>query len=190
MSTIQTPRLQIRLLTKRDASDLYEAVVETIEQLLPWMSWAELYKTGGVEVAEKFIENVSVEAREAQKATEWHFGLWKQEKLVGVVALMRFDRTTQSIEIGYWCRASEQRKGFITEAVNALTRFALESLSARRVTLICREENLKSAAVAERLQFKLNQIGPYDGDILPNVRYRFYCCSCCSELPDLEVRFA
>ena len=187
MSTIQTPRLQIRLLTKRDASDLYEAVVETIEQLLPWMSWAESYRTGGVEVAEKFIENAFLDA---QKESEWHFGLWAQEKLIGVVALMRFDRHNQSIEIGYWCRTSEQKKGFVTEAVNALTRFACENLAVKRVILVCRNENVKSAAVAERLQFILEQVGPYEGDTNPQATYRFYVHEKNREMPALIVSWA
>lgn len=184
MSTIQTPRLKVRLLEKRDAVKLCEAVIETMDQLLPWMSWAESYKMGGVSVAKKFIKKTNLEAR---RGDGWHFGIWNHDRFIGVAALMKFDRFNREVEVGYWCRTSEQKKGFITEAINALTRFALEHLLVQRVVLICRDENVKSAAVAERLQFKLEQIGPYEGDLLPGAQYRFYCCSCCNDLPELAV---
>jgi ribosomal-protein-alanine N-acetyltransferase len=46
-------------------------------------------------------------------------------------------------------------KGFITEAVNAVTRYAFQVLGARRVEIRCDSENTKSANVPHRLGYEL-----------------------------------
>ena len=58
-------------------------------------------------------------------------------------------------EIGYWCRTSYAGKGYITEAVNAITAFAFDVLGARRVEIRCDALNLRSRRVAERCGFPL-----------------------------------
>jgi len=66
--------------------------------------------------------------------------------------------TTPKTEIGYWARASSGRKGLITEAVMALTDYAVSHIGAVRVEIITDEENLPSRRVAERCQFTLEGI--------------------------------
>ncbi|MNO00173.1 ribosomal-protein-L7/L12-serine acetyltransferase [compost metagenome] len=46
----------------------------------------------------------------------------------------------------------------MTEAVNAITDFAVRELEANRIEIRCSGRNVKSAAVAERAGFKLDGI--------------------------------
>jgi RimJ/RimL family protein N-acetyltransferase len=58
-------------------------------------------------------------------------------------------------EIGYWIRASEQGKGYVIEAVNALTAFCFDKLNANRVEIRMDDKNERSWRVAERCGFTL-----------------------------------
>ncbi len=57
-------------------------------------------------------------------------------------------------EIGYWLRATAEGHGYMTEAAQLLTNFALDMLKAQRVEIRCDERNQRSASVARRLGFK------------------------------------
>ncbi len=69
---------------------------------------------------------------------------------VGNSGLHRIDWDVPRFEIGYWVRTSLQGQGYITEAVNGITKFAFELLGAERMEIRCDARNERSAAVARR----------------------------------------
>jgi RimJ/RimL family protein N-acetyltransferase len=74
---------------------------------------------------------------------------------VGATGLHRMDWSVPRFEIGYWIRRSFEGKGYVSEAVRALTRLAFEALGAERVEIHCGHRNLHSQRVAERCGFVL-----------------------------------
>jgi RimJ/RimL family protein N-acetyltransferase len=74
-------------------------------------------------------------------------------RLLGGSGLHRIDWTIRRFEIGYWLRESAVGHGYVTEAVQVLTRFAFEHLSANRVEIRMDTRNTRSRAVPERLGF-------------------------------------
>jgi RimJ/RimL family protein N-acetyltransferase len=60
-----------------------------------------------------------------------------------------------SFEIGYWCRTRFEGRGYITEAVRAISRFAFNELGARRLEIRCDARNERSARVAQRAGYQL-----------------------------------
>jgi len=58
-------------------------------------------------------------------------------------------------EIGYWCRASMQGRGYTTEAVKALTALAFQTMGANRVEIRCDSRNQRSRRVAELAGYRL-----------------------------------
>jgi len=65
------------------------------------------------------------------------------------------DWNIPSAAMGYWSRVSEQRKGYIQEAVAAVTLYGFKQLGLRRIVLLCQDENVASIGVAEKLGFTL-----------------------------------
>ena len=59
-----------------------------------------------------------------------------------------------SCEIGSWCRARFQGKGYVTEATGGIADYAVREMGARRVTILCDAANEKSVAVARRVGFR------------------------------------
>jgi RimJ/RimL family protein N-acetyltransferase len=74
-------------------------------------------------------------------------------RLLGGSGLTRIDWNIRRFEIGYWLRESEVGQGYVTEAVQVLTRFAFEQLQANRVQIRMNPRNARSRAVPERLGF-------------------------------------
>jgi len=153
-----TPRLVLRSFTPEDAPALHEALVESLPRLreylwfLPWIA------------EEQTLQSAEVRCRNAQAAFENHADLaWlafdrSTQRVVGSAGLHRTDWTLPRTEVGYWIRSSEAGKGYATEAVNALTTWALDTLHAVRVELLTDELNAGSRAVAQRCGFTLEGV--------------------------------
>ncbi|MBN2267561.1 MAG: GNAT family N-acetyltransferase [Candidatus Babeliaceae bacterium] len=149
---IKTPRLFMRQLTIGDGYKLNEAVVETVDSLEQWVHWVRRDSLPSVIESEETARRFHADFILGSRVT---CGLFVGDNLVGVVGFVAFDWNIPSAEIGYWCRSTTQGNGYITEAVNALTRYAFDVIGIKRLLIICDSENSKSAAVAERLGYKL-----------------------------------
>ncbi|WP_220183925.1 GNAT family N-acetyltransferase [Thermoactinomyces mirandus] len=153
--SFETERLWIRLPLPGDGELVYEAMLETMDQLKQWMPWAQ---------SPPSREKTEINVRQAHckflEKTDLRFHLFdrKTKVFIGSSGLHRIDWSVPKFEIGYWCRKSYMGQGYITEAVRGLTVFAFEILKANRVEIRCDQRNVRSRKVAERLGFKLEGI--------------------------------
>ena len=83
--------------------------------------------------------------------------LWRKSDgmYVGGSGLHRMDWSVPCFEIGYWVRVSLEGQGYISEAVNGITQFAFNQLSAERLEIRCDARNTRSASVAQRAGYTL-----------------------------------
>lgn len=156
--SFETPRLHLRPFSEADAPQLHEALVETITQLrenlwfLPWVAEPQT------------LQSAEARCRKAQDDVRLRLDLpylvfdQRTGRLVASVGLHRTDWAVPKTEVGYWVRTSDVGKGYATEAVNALTTWALNTLGAKRVELVTDERNTASRAVALRCGFALERI--------------------------------
>lgn len=79
-------------------------------------------------------------------------------QLVGSSGLHRINWDVRAFEIGYWIRTSRAGQGLMTEAVNGITRFAIDHLDANRIEIRCSSLNLSSSRLAERAGFTLEGV--------------------------------
>ena len=149
---LETERLVIRSPAAADAQQLAEAIGETIDALRPWMPWA-----GHVPTLAEARDNCSRAEQEFKDGTDHRFHLFLRESgvFIGGSGLHRIDWSVPKCEIGYWVRQSHTGKGYVTEAIREITRFALDDLAANRVEMRMSSENAKSRRVPERLGFVL-----------------------------------
>lgn len=75
--------------------------------------------------------------------------------MIGSSGLHRIDWQSRKFEIGYWVRSAFARQGYITEAVDAITKYAIQELQANRIEIRCDSRNVQSARIAERSGFTL-----------------------------------
>ena len=114
-----------------------------------------------------------------------HYG-----NLVGSAGYHYYDWQVPCLDIGYWCNTEFSKQGYITEAVNAMTRYALDYLGCRRITIACDSINQASRNIPTRLGYeeeailKSNIITPGTGVASDTI---YYACFDNSKLPPLEV---
>ena len=150
---LETERLLIRAPKPGDAPAIHAAINELMDNLRPWMPWADPHET--VDELETFLR--SMVARFITRE-ELMLLLWRKSDglFVGGSGLHRIDWSVPRFEIGYWVRASLEGQGYITEAVNGIAHFAFDTLQAERVEIRCDSRNQRSAAVAKRAGFSLD----------------------------------
>jgi RimJ/RimL family protein N-acetyltransferase len=160
---IVTDRLIIRGPRVGDGAKMNEAIRESIEELRPWMPWAQTVPTP---------EESESNARKAvgkfitREDLRLHVFL-KDGTFVAGSGLHRLDWAVPKFEIGYWLRTSHCGKGYMTEAVRAIGDFAFSGLKANRVEIRCDNSNDRSCRVADRAGFQLE--GILRNDVLDHV---------------------
>ncbi|NKQ37448.1 MAG: GNAT family N-acetyltransferase [Chloroflexi bacterium] len=148
--SFETERLTIRGPLPGDGLELHTAVTESQTELKPWLPWA---------VDPLDAERYEVRVREGQLKFLAREDLWLMlllkgtDTIIGGSGLHRIDWEVPRFEIGYWVRTGYGGNGYITEAVQAITDFAFDTLDARRVEIRCDVLNKRSAAIPRRLGF-------------------------------------
>lgn len=146
-----TERLLIRAPLAGDGAAVNAAVAESINELRPWMPWAQTMPS---------VEDSELHTRRSRAKfllrEDLHLRLFlhKDGTFVGSSGLHRIDWDVPKFEIGYWVRTSLSGQGFITEAVAAIAAFAMEQLNAQRVEIRCDDRNHRSWRIAERCGFQ------------------------------------
>lgn len=128
-----------------------EAIVESCEDLKPWLGW--VYPAPSLNESEaacrrayaRFLLNEDLMAFFIQKDSG---------QLVGGSGLHNANWKLRQFEVGYWGRSRFLGAGLITEGVAALTEHALHDLRASRVFLTTDERNVASWRLAERAGFQ------------------------------------
>lgn len=151
----ESERLLIRAPRREDAVLSYEAIKQSIDSLRPWMPFAQK-KPDLNQIEANLIEAAA--DFQLRKDLRLHFFLKDTGEFIGSSGLHRIDWEVRKFEIGYWVDNRFEGKGYVTEAVDRITRFAFEELGANRVEIKCDPDNVRSRAVAERLNFKLEGI--------------------------------
>jgi RimJ/RimL family protein N-acetyltransferase len=187
---IRTPRLLIRPKQVGDGAITSAAVLETWEELHKWMSWAEDPRAFTPELMEIRTRHVMAS-----------FILREDIELIGIetatgtavvwCGLHSIDWQSRQCDTGYWVRQRAQRRGFATEAANAMVRYAFGALGMRRVGLTHSGGNEASRRIAETLGFSLEGV-QRDANVLPGARLADRHCYArfdTSGLPDLDAQW-
>ena len=152
---IQTERMILRAAKADDGPQAFEAVLESVNELAPWMPWVHPEATlqGSVdfhEMAEsKWVTREMLDFQWIDKVSG---------KLIGKGGFHTVNWEVPKFEIGYWVRTSMANRGYCTEAVKALIQFSKQQLGAKRLEICSDPRNAKSRRVAERCGFTLEGV--------------------------------
>ena len=153
---IATARLVLRPPRPGDGVVVNPAIQESIEDLQPWMPWATPVPT--VEQTELWCRKAHAEFAARKQLPLLAFLRDDPSTFVGSTGLHRIVWDVPLLEIGYWVRRRFARQGYVTEAAEAVTAFAFETLRAERVEIRMDDRNERSWRVAERLGFPLEGV--------------------------------
>lgn len=148
---LETARLRIRVARPGDGPRFNEAVLASLSELSPWLSWV----TPAPSVAASEADCRRAHARFLLNEDLMAFFFLKDDgTLVGGSGLHKADWKLRQFEIGYWGRSGYGGRGLMTEGVRALADHALQVLGASRVFLTTDARNERSWRLAERAGFE------------------------------------
>ncbi len=150
---IETQRLRLRKVFRVDVTDLLEATSDKrVTKFEPWGPY-------DLEETRVMVENIQTQLNQGL-CTEWAIERKEDAKVLGLIHLNQVDFFNRSAEIGYWLQWKAWGKGYATEMVAALSRFALQDLQMDEVVAICHPENKGSLRVLEKAGFHYHTILP------------------------------
>ena len=142
---------------EEDAADVAAAIKESLDHLQPWMPWATAESTK--------VNTQRTFSRDAED--RWNRGsdfiyVLRQADDGAVLGTFGLHRRIgpDAMEIGYWLHVAHTGRGHATTAAGALTEAAFQLADVERVEIHTDEANLASAAVPQRLAYRLDRVEP------------------------------
>lgn len=188
---ITTPRLLLRPPQIGDGQIVNAAVLESWDTLSQFMPWAN--KRPSTDETEEFVRQAAANWI-LKKDEEPYLPLWifnrHTNEFIGASGYHNVNWEVPYLESGYWVRTAHSGQGYITETLNALTRYAFTHLHVKRIAITCEVTNVRSKKVAERLGYTLegtlkrNRKNLVSGEISDTLLYARYDLA---GLPDLTV---
>ncbi|WP_370288318.1 GNAT family N-acetyltransferase [Nocardioides sp.] len=86
------------------------------------------------------------------------FGVWDDGRLVGGVMFVHFDAVQGVAELGCWSEPAGEGRGLIGWASRQLIDWAFDVRGLARLEWRCRSDNVRSAALAQRLGMRLEGV--------------------------------
>ena len=146
-------KIELRQISEVNAAELFEVVVKNYEHLRPFLYW--VVPEYSLESAEEFIAQTNKAFAENTSRT---FGIFFDEKIVGVIGFVNFNWSSQRTEIGYWIAKDFEGKGIITKSCKTLINYAFDELKMNRIEIRCACENVRSCNIPQRLGYKLEGV--------------------------------
>ena len=141
--------ITLRVFAEGDAEQVAETVLRNREHLEVFMHW--MTPDYSIESATDFIAR-SIETVDSKSGIG--FGIFRGRQFIGSIGFVYFDWVARKTEIGYWIDKREEGKGVVTGVCVRLIRYAFDELRLNRIEIRCSTENLRSAAIPERLGFR------------------------------------
>ncbi|WP_010172969.1 GNAT family N-acetyltransferase [Bacillus coahuilensis] len=148
-------RIYIRPCKPGDGKDVHKAIERSMQELKAWMPWAHKPQT-----LEEVEENIRLSYGEFIRREDMRMHIYKKEDhaFIGSTGFHRMNWSVPKVEIGYWIDTYYSGNGYMTEAVQLLTQFALKKMGVNRIEIRCDAKNSASKAIPERLGYKLEAV--------------------------------
>ncbi|MFY7070214.1 GNAT family N-acetyltransferase [Nocardiopsis changdeensis] len=152
---LETERLRLRAFIEDDIDDVYASCSDPgLQAWLPLPRPDAPYTRAD---AEQWCREIAPGMRTGGEGQQWAVTLRDGGRLVGAVGLVRVMWQAMNSEIGYWAAPGERGRGHITEAVVAVSRWALDQ-GFQRLEIKAAPRNTASRRVAEKAGFTLEGV--------------------------------
>jgi RimJ/RimL family protein N-acetyltransferase len=140
-------RFELRPYELSFASEIFEASLESRNEISPWMPW--MHANYQLRDAEQWVAHC-VEIWSSKDEYEFVIVDREDNTVVGSGGLTGIDRKDMFSNLGYWVRTSKTRLGAATQATLLLKDFGLNVIGLNRLEIVIAEGNEASRRVAEK----------------------------------------
>ena len=138
--------VSIRPYTVGDANAVWEAVRESMLDLLPWMPWC--HPNYAIEESQSWLES---QVKAFAERTAFEFAIIAPDgRYLGGIGLNQLDAANRRANLGYWVRSTATSRGVCTSAVLQLRDWAMKNTDLIRLEILIAADNVPSLRVAEK----------------------------------------
>jgi ribosomal-protein-serine acetyltransferase len=138
--------LRIRPYRLDDATAIWQAVRESMNELQPWMPWC--HPGYAIDETRSWL---SAQVQAFQQRSAFEFAIITDEGgYVGGCGLNQIDPLNQRANLGYWVRSSAAGKGIATAATILTRDWGFANTDLVRIEILVAVGNLASRRVAEK----------------------------------------
>jgi [ribosomal protein S5]-alanine N-acetyltransferase len=154
--TLETPRLFLRPLRQEDAEQAQKLfpqweIVQYLNNRVPWP-----FPEDG---ALSYYRDIAMPAME--RGEQWHWTLWLKSdpaNLIGAISLMKGEDENR----GFWISPGWQRRGLMTEAVEAVTDYWFDVLGFQQLRAPKAIANIASRRISEKTGMRMIRVEERD----------------------------
>lgn len=147
----KTEDFQITILTSKDAVSLHGLMFSNAERFKRYFP-KTLSKNLTLEASEKYILEKN---NEIQSNSEFTFAIKenKTDKIAGLIIIKKLNWEAKQGELAYCIGAKHQGKGWVSDSVNQISKYAFNKLQLKTLQIISHKTNFGSIKVAENCGF-------------------------------------
>jgi RimJ/RimL family protein N-acetyltransferase len=137
----------LRPYTLEDVDALYDAAIESVETVSPWLPWCRQdYRR------EESEEWIRAQIENWDQVRDIGFAIFDREgkRYLGGCGLNEIRTDRRYANLGYWVRKSEEGKGIATRAARLIGRIGAEQFQICRIEIVAAVGNFGSQRVAEK----------------------------------------
>ncbi len=141
--------IKLELTSAKHARVLYEAVKANrkhLSEFLPWVSNMQ-----SVDDFQQYIESCEMLYRQGKEVS---FVILLNEVAVGRIGLHHLNVDNKNASIGYWLTQKAEGMGIIIRSCRRLISYGFDELNLHRIEIKAAVKNVKSCAIARKLNFK------------------------------------
>jgi ribosomal-protein-alanine N-acetyltransferase len=146
---LTTERLTLRQFVEDDVEDVY--YIKSNPVVDKYMGTGNVFDS--IENAKSWIQGTNSRFSHHRSAFTWGIALKETEKIIGYIQLDDFVKGTMA-EVAFWLSPDHWNKGFMTEAVQAVTNFGFEFVGFHRIQAKVMVENEASIKVLKKAGYQ------------------------------------
>jgi ribosomal-protein-serine acetyltransferase len=146
-TTLTDGSVTLRQMQLSDSPIIFEAVLESLTDLEPWMSWAH----DGYSVEEN-LNWLESQPKGWEEGTDYTFAIIDacDGSYIGGCGITHINPAYRLANLGYWVRSGRRGQGFAGRAARLAARFGFEQLNLIRAEIVVAAGNTASLRVAEK----------------------------------------
>lgn len=139
--------VRIRRYHRDDAARLWEAAVESIQEVFPWLPWC--HPDYALDESRAWLEHCDAAW---EQGSEYQFVIVdRDDRVLGGCGLNQLRIEHRIANLGYWVRTSATRRGVAAAAARHLARFAFRETTLARLEIVVDVDNAASHRVAAKV---------------------------------------
>ncbi|WP_051359896.1 GNAT family N-acetyltransferase [Adhaeribacter aquaticus] len=166
--------IAIRRFQEADIPRLYEAVIQSVQEIKPWLFWS--HEDYSLAESQAFVK-AQEEAWKEGQAYNFVITDTETEEFLGSVGLGLINRREQVANLGYWVHSNFTKSGIASTATRLAAQFGLQALGLERIEIVAATDNKASCRVAEKAGAKkeclVNKQVLANGKLTDGITYSF-----------------